>query len=422
LLGFMLELPQIFTTTINVELYWDFQFQTLIWTSGFSSGIPLYSAAMPIAYTFPPLYVDTCWLFNLLPLPAWKLAIPLLTYNLLTGYLVFKIVLMLTSSEKRATISMLLYFLNPFTIMYASFAWLTTSAYLFFLMLAFYLAMRGKNAWAMVILGIGIAYKQYALAFFPVIVLAMLFANRKQRWPDIAWNLVKWTLACGLTIAIASLPFIITNPAGYLNFVFLAQAGGSGQVSFLSALHLDFSHPVNLNSFFLVTGFPSIITKFIAILLAFNILLVACALVIHALFIRNCLHYSRNMEGEDFTRRVFAEALFWAMLMAFYLHVLYSRGAFKYYFVLLAPFLAIFFDAGDLKLRKDLNGISTKFGWKFLIPAIVSLIIVLLYRYDYLIVLLAWAIYLGIVRQFPVINGGFIENHVKKGEIVKEIR
>jgi hypothetical protein len=391
-LATMVSVPAFLTNVLNVEIYADFQFQTFIWTSSFASGIGLYAPAMPISYPFPPLYAYMSWLCNLLPLPAWKLAIPILGFTILTGLLVHRIVLELTRNEKRAGIAMLLFYLNPFILVYASYAWLTPPMFVFFVVLAFYLAIKNKGAWPAVALGIAIASKQYAIVFFPLLLLVMLRSRPRMSLKQVSWNVFTITAACCGTITIASLPYIAVDPAGYLETVFLANAGGAGQVIYLASFCNFLSHPVTFNSFFFFINMPSTFTTAIGWVLAYNVPLVACGAGVYIAFFL----FARKLERNDAAlekMRMFAEVLFLSMLLVVFLHIFYSRGAYKYYFILLAPFISIFHDQGDLALEKISSTPGSRFDWRWLVPSFISLGLVLCNRYVYLMLVLAWGVY-----------------------------
>jgi Gpi18-like mannosyltransferase len=397
-IGVVVSVPSILANVFNVEVYSDFQFQTLIWTTAFSHGVALYSKAVPIAYPFLPLYVETCWLFNLLPMPVWKMAIPLLGYQLATAWLVYRIVLALTSNEKRARVSMMLYFLNPFVLVYGSFAWLTPPPFVFFVVLSFYLALRHRQAWSMVAMGIAIVYKQYAIVFFPLVLIALLRARGPLTWKKLLHSIIVCTLACGGTIAVGSMPYLVTNPVWYLNYVLLSQAGEAGTVQSLIMLYPSLGLPVPLTYFFLIIGAPSWLTTGLATLLVYNIPLAACGLAIFAWLARYKLPASHDGDSLDREKQLFTEALFLALILTFCLHIFYSRGAYKYYFILLAPFISIFYDPKDLDLRKASSGTKMKFRWSVLIPILILWFVVFCYRYVYLIVLLGLAVYLVIEK------------------------
>jgi len=382
-----------------VEIYMDFQYQTFIWTDVFSRGIGLYSSAMPFTYPFPPLYVETCWLFNLLPLPAWKLAIPIFTFHILTGFLVYKIVLKLTGNERRANFSMILYFFNPFTLVYTSFAWLTPSPFVFFVMLTFYLAMEGKGEWSMVALSIAIMFKQYALIMVPFLVIALAKTTGARPKRKMVLDVIKHLAICGGIISLLSQPYLITEPITYLNKVFFSNAGGSSAIPLLATLHDTLSYPVNFNSFFLLIGMPAPITDVMATILAYNIPLVACGVLVYMKTIKVKVTALQGESKEHAKARLFAETMFWAMVLVFCLNIFYSRGVFKYYFVYLAPFLSIFFEPEDIDLHQAIDGQDVKDSWKIVTFTALAWVVVFFFRYAYLLIVLAWLVYILLKKR-----------------------
>ncbi|MEX2681997.1 MAG: hypothetical protein Q6373_010370 [Candidatus Sigynarchaeota archaeon] len=387
-----LSVDPILANVFTVEAYADFQFQTLIWTKALASGVDLYSPAVAIAYPYPPLYAEMCGLFDLLPLPAWKLALPILAFTILTALLVRKITLDLVHDEKRAGIAMLLYLVNPFVLFYGSYAWLSPPMFVFFVVLAFYLAIKRKGAWPTVALGIAIATKQYALVFFPLLLVAMIRSSGARTPRAVAWKVFIATAACGGTIALASMPYIAIDPFGYLERVYLSGAGGPGAVAYLSLFYKFNSYPVTFNSFFFFIGAPVPFTDAIAWALAYNIPLLACGAGVYVAF----FIVSRKVKiGDDqaATSVYFARLLFFSLLLVLFLHVFYSH-TYKYYFILLAPFVSILHDPSDLDLRKAVSKPAMRIDRRWLLPTLYSLFLVLCYRYVYLMFVLAWAIYL----------------------------
>jgi len=387
-----LSVDPLFADVFTVEAYADFQFQTIMWTKALASGVDLYSSAVPIAYPYPPLYAEVCWLFNLLPLPAWKLALPILAFTILTALLVFKTTFELTRNEKRASIAMLLYLLNPFVLLYGSYTWLTPPMFVFFVMLAFYLAIKRKGAWPAVALGIAIATKQYALVFFPLLLMAMVRSSGARALKAVTWKIIIITAVCCGTILLASLPYVAVNPVGYLGQVYLAGAGGPGAVDYLSYFFKFNSYPVTFNSFFFLIGVPEPFTNVIAWALAYNIPLLACGVGVYVSFF--IVSRKVKIDEDQATRNIyFARMLFFSLLMVLFLHVFYSH-TYKYYFILLAPFVSILHDSADLDLRKAASKPASRIDWRWLVPTLYSLLLVLCYRYVYLMLVLAWAVYL----------------------------
>src|SRR5271157_2527545 len=114
------------------ELYNDYQGWYTMWLGGFG-GDPY----ILVGYQYTPLFIYTLAPFWFLPLPLWRAAIPIFAFNMGTGYYVYRVMEKLTHNERRASWAMLLYFLNPFTLIYGSFMWFNPSAFVFFVVLAY---------------------------------------------------------------------------------------------------------------------------------------------------------------------------------------------------------------------------------------------------------------------------------------------
>ncbi|HMF32281.1 MAG TPA: hypothetical protein VKK79_12745, partial [Candidatus Lokiarchaeia archaeon] len=356
------------------------------WVDSFVSGVWPYSPALA-GYPYPPLFIVTLAGFDLLPGPQWKMAIPLFACTIATGYLLFKIAYKLTGNERRATTIMLLYYINPFTLLYGSFGWLNPSLFVFFVVLAFYLALLRKDGWAIVSLGIATMYKQLAVVFLPLLVLAFLKDLPSPSLGNRFKNLLKSTGIYILSILAISAPFLAVKGSVYLQQAFLGQIGYSIE---LLTSPTQITWPVTFNTFFVWVGAPAVVTIGIAYCLQYYILLGGCAIVIFFNFSRL---RAPEMTSVPKSRNSFlvTELLFAALVLVFCLQLFFPHGSYKYYLMLLTPFISLFYDFDNLSLTPLAESPKDAlFRWQSLAPVLLSWIIFLFDRNIYFLILLAW--------------------------------
>ena len=392
--------PHNYFEVINPELYNDFQGFYISWAELFTKGILPYSSEY-VGCIYTPLFYLTIGTFSFLPIPIWKLAIPLFLYNIGTGYLVYLIVYRLTGNVKRATYSMLFYFLNPFSLMYLSFSWLNPSAFIFFVVLAFYFVVEKKNYLAMLSLGISTMYKQFAVIFFPLLILLIM----KQAIGEKKVQKISYFLKCSLIYAfpliLISLPFLIVNFETYTTNVLFAHTRYS--IENLTQLNYYWGWPVNFNSFFMLIGTPEIFTTSIAYLLVYFILLGGSFFVIYLKLLKYYVPEDISNENTK-SSYLIVETIYLSILLILSFQLFYPRGSYKFYLALLAPFISILFDSKNLSLTCNDEGSKFKFQKHYLTPILISWVIFLCYRYIYFLILIAWIIYLLVIKRRYRIN------------------
>ncbi len=372
------------------ELYNDFTSYYLNWVQDIAEGLLPYTPAMD-AYIYPPLFLYTLAAFSYIPLPSWQIALPFFICTLLSGYLVFKIVEKITRDERRATGAMLVYFLNPFTLIYGNFSWLNPPLLVFFVLLAFYLALSNRHSLAMVSLGIATMFKQFAGIFFPLLLIVILKSNALPKWRSTLSQAFKLVALYSLPIIIVSFPFLITNASGYLQQALIG--GLDYSLEYLTIFNPATGMPVTFNTFFLWVAFPPSLTTIIGYLLQFYILLAGGAIIIYAAMF--CYPKKRFLGLDDSSRasQLFIESLFLSIILVLCLQLFYPRGSYKYYLMLLTPFISMFYDE-EIFLPVHPQGDSkAPFHNRFLTSTIISWIIFFCNRYVYFLFLLAWLVF-----------------------------
>ncbi|MFW9996429.1 MAG: hypothetical protein ACFFD4_30580, partial [Candidatus Odinarchaeota archaeon] len=398
-----------FDELVTPEMYNDFEFWYLSWVEPFLDGgfLNPYSVDF-LGHQFPPLFIYTLGLFALIPfVPIWKVAIPIFLYHISTGILVREISLKLSKQEKVATVAMLFYYLNPLGLVYASFCWFNPPAFTFYVVLAFYLALLSDQKFqlfgvalpsrelSLVALGIATMYKQFAAIFLPLLIIILLKQKDREE-TGTANNILDGILHSfiyGGTVLAIALPFLLLdfNMFTYRTLVTTTEFG----IEFNKMI--SYSTPVNFNTFFVLLGFPKIITDIIGNLIISWAFLGAFTASICLVCWLESSKIQEDMDIEDRNSALVKNALFWALMLAFSVHLFYPRGVFKFYLLLLTPFVSIL-----LSFRK-INGVKAtsdsyiigydrkKTSWKApFVLFILLLIIVLINRFVYFILLIIW--------------------------------
>lgn len=156
---------------------------------------PLYNFAINDLFLLrmESVYQNSLLFFNL-----FLLKIPYLVFDLLLGYLLFK----LFNGEKGRT-AFKLWMLNPVTL-YATFAMGQADIFpTFFIVLALYFALKSKNILAVAMLGLGGAFKLTPLLLLPIFVLLLENDTR---------NRLKLAVLGMIPYLVVVAPYLLTSP------------------------------------------------------------------------------------------------------------------------------------------------------------------------------------------------------------------
>ncbi|MHA2292298.1 MAG: hypothetical protein ACXACK_09075 [Candidatus Hodarchaeales archaeon] len=393
---------------LTFEMYNDLEFWYMSWIEPFLNGVfPYGSLYTPVSsevyhYQMPPLFIITLGLFALIPLlPLWKIALPMFLSHITTGILVFFLSRdILGYHENTATKGMLFYYLNPISLVYASFCLFNPSLFTFFTVLGFFLVLMDKKTFSLsnitvtsydlsfISLAIGTMYKQFAAIFFPILIIILVRQQKNIATKEIIKTITRYLVIYGIII------FIIILPAVCVDFLKFLESTIFSTASFgiWWTKNVNFSQPVTFNSFFVVLGFPNIITDIIGFLIVYWIFLGGLSILIYTLlWIKTC---RLNIENTSFKKSL----IFWILILSIIVHLFYPRGSFKYYLILLIPFLSIHITTMlNIKLNKDTTEKfrpSEKNKWYYSLDVlgnlILLLIIVSINRYIYFMILFLW--------------------------------
>ena len=362
-----------------LELYNDYNLFYVPWVHQIWSGIFPYSTEFG-SYIYPPLFIYSIAIYG--SNPTWLAGIVLFYFNIATGYLVYLISRHLTGNEKRSTVAMLIYLLNPITLIYGSFLWLNPAPYVFFVTLAFYFALTKQRLFSVLVLAMATLCKQVTLIFFPLLIIALLKGEQPSTRQKLLQNFTKYTLVFLAVLLSVSLPFLLIDPASYIQRVILS--GGQRSIEYLMTAILQPSYPVHFNTFFLLIGAPPILTVPIAFLLGNYILLGVTSVLVFVAFTRYSL--TSNLQDKTRMQKIMTEALFWGIILVLLVQLFFPRGSYKFYLIALMPFLAVLFDYNDLTLTDTSSFEFKKRHW-FII--IITTAIFLCLRYLYFWILIA---------------------------------
>jgi hypothetical protein len=365
----------------SLELYNDYQFFYLSWVPSLWAGGYPYGSTM-LNYIYSPYWIYIVSIFG--SVPPWLPAVPLFASSMATGIVVHKIVLRLTGDERKSSFAMLLYLLNPIVLLYGSFVWLNPTIYTFFCSLSFLFALEDKDRYAIVTLGIATLIKQFSVILFPLLSIYLIKKHQASITSGLR-NFLEHTLVYMLVVGLGSLPFLLIDAQGFINRVLIMD---TGSIDLLSVFNPALYMPVNFNTFFLWLGLPAWFTNLIAWLLAFYVFLGISGVIVYggyALFIPRADSIA-NSQGAN--RQLFTQAILWSIIALLCVQTFFPRGAYKFYLLALIPFASILYDFRDLHFSS-----MEPFQFKphLLASIIMSLAIVLCYRFVYIWLIVGWA-------------------------------
>ena len=379
--NYSLGLPEIFETIIHIELYNDYQFFYLSWIPNLWDGAWAYSDELAI-YLYPPLWIYTVG--SLGAVPSWLPGVLLFAFNVGTGAIVYKIMDQLTGDEKRSVTAMMLYLLNPFTLFHGSFTWLNPTPYVFFVMLSFLFAVKGKEHYSIVAIAIATLYKQLAVVFFPILVILLIRTRIEVTTLNKLKLFIKHILIYSGIVGLVSLPFLIVSPEHYLNQMLFWNTGSYERLTvFIPELWMT----VHAGTFWLWLGAPQWFTDTIAILLINYVFLIICAIIVYGTY--TFLKLTSDNSDVQF-RELFGNALLWGFVAVLCVQFFYPRGAYKFYLLMLSPFIALLHDPKDITVMNDS---PFSFNKRHLVTVIFSWATFLCFRFVYFWILFAWLLY-----------------------------
>ncbi|MFW9918612.1 MAG: hypothetical protein ACFFED_03365 [Candidatus Thorarchaeota archaeon] len=400
LVSYSLGLPDIFNTTFHVEMYNDYQYFYLSWIPQLLEGSYPYGGDL-YYYIYGPLWIYIVSIFGYIP--SWLPGVPLFIFNMATGAVVQKIVLNLSGDEKKSIFAMMIYLLNPITVIYGSFMWLNPTIYTFFCSLSFLFALEDKNRYAIGTLAIATLMKQFSVIFFPLLSLYLIKKYQATMKEGIR-QFFEYTIIYTMVVMIGSLPFLIIDAEGYLFWMIL---GNTGSVERLMVFIPDLWMPVHFNTFFLWLGVPAWFTDIMAWLLIYYIPLIVCAIGLYGGYI---LFKPSVNDTDDFklrSKRLFTQLIILAFLAVLCVQLFYPRGSYKFYLLTLMPFAAVLYDIKDFQFSSN---DSFRFHPFYLFTLVMTFAVFFWYRFVYFWILALWGLFYMYLNRNMLLEQGALSS------------
>ncbi len=331
-------------------------------------------------YIYPPFFLYLLTLPGLIDVNL--IFIPLLVSTNLIPIIIYKF-LSKQCNEKVAEWAFIATAFCPFLIFYNGGLLLNTSIVTLFFIITLYLVSLNKFKLSCVLLSISFLFKQTVI-FFVLPMLAYMVIqsskNKEGKFIKLYFKelLIYSTLILG-TIFLGSLPWIIVNPRGYVNSIFVNQ----GFTFFPSFQVLHHSSPVHWYSFLAGLNFPYWILYILGFLTFSLIGIIILEIVIVALL--HYWYYQKTLNWLKFLDTI--------TYIAFLTHIFFPRGVYKYYFTFHIPITILWltYHFKDIYLKKN----NTRVRWLLYFIGILA-IIMLIPRNFYL--LLIWAIIIIMIK------------------------
>jgi hypothetical protein len=345
---------QLFGLTINFnfEGYVDYDYYYYTWGEQFLRGIAPYSRLFDRSaigsgiyntpYFFPPLYVYMCAFGLILPIDPFGIGFLITLFGYLTAFPVYGISKYLSNNRRVAEISVLTYLFNPIVLYHTVFKWLNPAPFVFFMMLSFYLLMKGRRVSGTLAMVTAALFKQ--IAFFLLIPLVAILIKRhvtkvpeedvpRKRNLDELLDLRgfgKMVVLAAVYVLVVSFPYLF-DFRNYYHYIF--EVPGGVLLTDLTALP-NASQPMSPAVFLIFLGAPIELIDFVNKATYYSIFLVISILIILPLML---LQIRSKGNPANYWRRM----LFLTLILMLCVHIFFPRGIYKYYFVALAPFFSI---------------------------------------------------------------------------------
>ncbi len=325
-------------------------------------------------YIYTPFFLYAISLPGLINLNL--IFIPLLISTNLLPIIIYKF-LSISCNDKVAEWGFLATVLCPLLIFYNGGLLLNTSLVILFFISTLYLVYIKKYKSACVLLAISFLFKQIVLFFILPILAYMVIESSKNREGKFIKIYLKRlllysTIILGVII-LGSLPWIIINPIGYIKCVFVSQG-----FSFLPSFQIpNFNSPMHWYSFLVGLNLPFWILYILGFLTftTFGIIIIEIIIIvlIHRWYHQKTLDWKKFLDIIQFT--------------AFFSHLFFPRGVYKYYFTFHIPIIILWLGFHFKNLLDEKKSIRTKM---FIYFIAISFLILLIPRNFYL--LFIWGI------------------------------
>jgi len=356
----------IFGYTLHYEFegWADYDYYYVTWANQFLKGLMPYTESFEtivvrgreyaVPYFFPPLFLYLCVAGALLPIHPYGIGALISLFGFITAFPVYGIANYLANNRTRAALSAAAYLFNPLVLYHTTFEWLNPAPFVFFIFLGFYLLMKQHRLSGTLAVITAALFKQTAF-FFGLPLIAYLLKRAPERGleqPESDSNteendeeagdeldlfgFVKFALLAVAYAAMVSFPYLL-DPGTYLEYIF--QRAGASLLEDLSSPPAG-NQPITFTVLLIVLGASPEITQVVNLMNYYSIGLLAGLLPLFALMLF-------EKKNDDRLRSYWKRMFFLTMLLIIWLHLWSPRGIYKYYLVVVIPFLCIF-SASDM--------------------------------------------------------------------------
>lgn len=324
-----------------VEAFTDFTYYYMNFVRAFVQGHLPYTEALYMiegnqTYIYPPLFVYILGIFYYIPsellfpdihgtaiilardIAFLRVGFAFLVFDIATCAVMYVAARQLTTHQIIPIVVMLLFALNPISLWWGNYLWLSTPIHTFFLVLGFFFMLRGNLRWAIVWVTVAALTKQTAALLIPMI----WFLEYRQ-------GLKQLIISVGITAlvgVILSLPYLILYPTTYIS----ALTGGMGPYWFYDHPPSP-THPIPVSILAFVWPEPF---KSLVFFLVFN----SIPWIIGLTFFWLISFLISEQPRSEYLKQL----LLVALLLSLVAHIFLPRGIYKFYLIALLPFLILF--------------------------------------------------------------------------------
>ncbi|MFW9935053.1 MAG: hypothetical protein ACFFDU_06055 [Candidatus Thorarchaeota archaeon] len=324
-----------------VESFSDFSYYYMNFVRAFVQGNLPYTEALYMiegvqTYIYTPLFVYVLGAFYFVPsellfpdiqmtalllsrdLNFLRVGFAFIVFDLATCAVMYAAARKLTENQFIPVVVLLLFALNPISLWWGNYLWLSTPIHTFFLVLGFFFIICGKFRWAIVLVTVAAMVKQTGALLIPLIWFLEYRQGMKQL-----------LISVGITAIIGiifSMPYLILFPTTY----FSAITRGMGPYWFYE-LPPDPTHPVPVSvlAFFWPEPFKSIVL---------TLVYYAIPWIIAMTFFWFISYYIPKHPPSAYLEPL----LLVTLLLSLSAHIFMPRGIYKFYLIALLPFLILF--------------------------------------------------------------------------------
>ncbi|MBY9006731.1 MAG: glycosyltransferase family 39 protein [Candidatus Lokiarchaeota archaeon] len=183
------------------------------------SGDLIYTSEFESLY--PPLFIYIISIFSVFNISKWSIGLPILLCDFFTAIIVWKIVYKVWKNQLTASISFIIYLINPICLYYTDYLLLNTSVFTFFLVISIYFLLIKNYYYATLFLSLSVMCKQFAIIFFPILLIFVIknLKNDKIITKEIIRKMGLIFLIFVIPIILLSMPYIFSSYPDFPNYL-----------------------------------------------------------------------------------------------------------------------------------------------------------------------------------------------------------